>query len=735
MLLGLAGGSTGLLLGTVLLGRGDRLVGHVLTAVGLAVISLSFFAATSLYGLIDPAVALAGVFVTSALTTVIAIATRSQVVASFGLVAALAAPPILGAEPELATVAYMVAALAGIATVSVWQGWSWLPPIAFVLSVPQLYQWIATEPGMWLGVTALLLYWGLMTLAAGGEAFRRHGHELSITSAPLFLAVGASVIGLGFMLIEPDVQRAAFLLVLALFHGIVTAFFVRRRGTVDSFGLLAGAYGIAIASAAVPLVAGVTLVAVVWAAEAATLAFFASRTSHGPSLIAATTLFTVAAGRLAYESLRLGPMADFAGLGMTGGTVDQVLVGFIFIVAIGVGIIALAPVRSFQMLIVGMIGLVALPITDLALDGVACIAGWVTVALVTVGSPRWLAWLPERRISWRLGPALCWLRPASDPSAATEWLPMAAGACAMILATIGTAVAFLDQDGLPGIPFADRAGLSAMLLAGGFVAIGILRERPASLRRGLLAAGLTVGLASISELPVPWYAIVWTAMAVAAAWMARLDDRGSLKYRHAALGALGVLALIAVLQAPPDRLVVQRFGIEPHPFMISEATLVLGSLVMALAAVVAARTIRPTSLADALAASAGVVALYLLSVGVVDVFAIEAARLGDGDWSRVDELTKEAQVALSVLWTFIGVVVLGVGLVAGRANLRLAGLVVLGLATAKVFLVDLASLDVTYRVITLIVLGLLLVASAYAWTRLRPTFTAGPGPSGARGAR
>ena len=106
----------------------------------------------------------------------------------------------------------------------------------------------------------------------------------------------------------------------------------------------------------------------------------------------------------------------------------------------------------------------------------------------------------------------------------------------------------------------------------------------------------------------------------------------------------GSSRLIAVLQAPPDRLDVQRFGIEPHPFISSEATLVLGSLVMALAAVVAARTIRPTSLADALAASAGVVALYLLSVGVVDVFAIEAARLGDGDWSRVDELTKEAQV-------------------------------------------------------------------------------------------
>ena len=194
-----------------------------------------------------------------------------------------------------------------------------------------------------------------------------------------------------------------------------------------------------------------------------------------------------------------------------------------------------------------------------------------------------------------------------------------------------------------------------------------------------------------------------------------------LTYGHAALGALGVLALLALFEAPPDRLVVQSLGVEPHPFMISEATLVLGSLVLALVVVTAARTIRPARLADALAASAGVVALYLLSVGVVDVFAVDAFGVGYRDLARVDELAKEAQVALSVLWTFVGVVVLGIGLVLGRANLRLAGLVVLGLATAKVFLVDLASLDVAYRVITLIVLGLLLVASAYAWTRLRPT--------------
>jgi uncharacterized membrane protein len=59
--------------------------------------------------------------------------------------------------------------------------------------------------------------------------------------------------------------------------------------------------------------------------------------------------------------------------------------------------------------------------------------------------------------------------------------------------------------------------------------------------------------------------------------------------------------------------------------------------------------------------------------------------VGYGDVARVDELTREAQVTLSVLWAFVGAVVLGIGLVVGRAHLRLARLVVLGLATAKVF--------------------------------------------------
>ena len=51
--------------------------------------------------------------------------------------------------------------------------------------------------------------------------------------------------------------------------------------------------------------------------------------------------------------------------------------------------------------------------------------------------------------------------------------------------------------------------------------------------------------------------------------------------------------------------------------------------------------------------------------------------------------------------------------------MRDAGLGLLALATAKVFLVDLASLDVAYRVLSLAALGLLLLASAWLYLRFR----------------
>jgi uncharacterized membrane protein len=60
------------------------------------------------------------------------------------------------------------------------------------------------------------------------------------------------------------------------------------------------------------------------------------------------------------------------------------------------------------------------------------------------------------------------------------------------------------------------------------------------------------------------------------------------------------------------------------------------------------------------------------------------------------------------------------GIISWRQDVREGGLGLLGLATAKVFLFDLSYLDVAYRVLSLIGLGLVLLVGAYAYQSLRP---------------
>jgi len=51
---------------------------------------------------------------------------------------------------------------------------------------------------------------------------------------------------------------------------------------------------------------------------------------------------------------------------------------------------------------------------------------------------------------------------------------------------------------------------------------------------------------------------------------------------------------------------------------------------------------------------------------------------------------------------------------------RIFGLALLGLVTLKVFIVDLAALDVAYRVLSFVALGILLLGAAYLYSRLQP---------------
>jgi hypothetical protein len=58
------------------------------------------------------------------------------------------------------------------------------------------------------------------------------------------------------------------------------------------------------------------------------------------------------------------------------------------------------------------------------------------------------------------------------------------------------------------------------------------------------------------------------------------------------------------------------------------------------------------------------------------------------------------------------------GLLRGRPSLRHAGLGLLGLSLAKILVLDLSSLDASYRAVSFIAVGLLLLAAALAYRRL-----------------
>jgi uncharacterized membrane protein len=125
-----------------------------------------------------------------------------------------------------------------------------------------------------------------------------------------------------------------------------------------------------------------------------------------------------------------------------------------------------------------------------------------------------------------------------------------------------------------------------------------------------------------------------------------------------------------------------------------------------------ARTVM--QLAGAAAASAGVTLVYLISIAIVDAF---QARLGSGTAS--DEIVTQAQVALSIAWVLIGAGAFATGLVRRISLAHVFGLGLLSAATIKVFLFDLSSLDVAYRVLSFIGLGGVLLASSFVAARFR----------------
>jgi uncharacterized membrane protein len=80
---------------------------------------------------------------------------------------------------------------------------------------------------------------------------------------------------------------------------------------------------------------------------------------------------------------------------------------------------------------------------------------------------------------------------------------------------------------------------------------------------------------------------------------------------------------------------------------------------------------------------------------------------------------------LSVLWTLFAFVLLAGGIGRGLRSLRLSGLVLFTVVVAKVLFVDLADMPTAYRVIALMVIGVLLLLGSFAYLRASKRFIKG----------
>lgn len=491
--------------------------------------------------------------------------------------------------------------------------------------------------------------------------------------------------------------RGLFLVLAGLAHLALGAPFLLDRGDRHPFGLLAVGTGIAAVTMAIPVQLGGPIVPIAWAAEAAALAWVYARRDHRYSAGAAIVLGALAVGhllafeypiyRLTFEGGIQGSARPF--VNAAGGTLVFLLLALVVAGALARRL----DIRVALAFAGALLVIYALPFE---LSGLALLGGWAAIFVLCLAADR----------------AVATLRGVGDWLAELTLPALLAGGLALAYA-----LAFelpLDRLGdRPPTPFSDSRTLAAAILIGASLLAALL-VRAATARRGALVAAFGIATYLMPfELRPAATVVAWSFLIIGLLLVGRRDHVGARTYRGVA-ALVGVLALALALGAvaPPERLFVDARLTIDHPPFWSGATAALGALALALA--VAYRLGRPAEGSRWLAAGAGALAVYLLSVGVVDEF---QRYFGD---VALEQLRKGAQVSLSILWATLGGAAFVAGVVRWVAPLRVWGLALLALATTKVFLYDLASLDATYKVGSFIGLGVLLLASSYAYQRLKP---------------
>jgi uncharacterized membrane protein len=300
VVLAFLGSTTLLVVGIWLYERKGR-TQAALAAVAAAIAALyaTDTTATVVYGLVSAPAGLVLAGLIGIAATAIAVRWNSQVVAGIGLVGALLAPVLVGAGTTSASLAFMTVALVATVAVLLWQRWSWLASIAFVVTAPQAAAWIWDERNAQLGLAlgVIVAFWALYVVAALGYELRVPTAGLRVSSA-LLLFANAALATAGGWALSHDVGHGdgatAWVVGAALVYVVLGAALLRGRISREIAALLIGigaalaAIGMALALDGPALVAG-------WAAESVLLGWVGRRTGDVRADFGAAVFLTLAA--------------------------------------------------------------------------------------------------------------------------------------------------------------------------------------------------------------------------------------------------------------------------------------------------------------------------------------------------------------------------------------------------------------------------------------------------------
>jgi uncharacterized membrane protein len=123
-------------------------------------------------------------------------------------------------------------------------------------------------------------------------------------------------------------------------------------------------------------------------------------------------------------------------------------------------------------------------------------------------------------------------------------------------------------------------------------------------------------------------------------------------------------------------------------------------------------------LIDLAAVGVNLLALIALTLEVSDYFARRMQASGDRFlFYRQNQLTLARDFTYSAIWLIYGVVLMTIGFQKRSAFVRWQALILIAFTIAKVFMYDVSQLGGTYRIVSFIALGAVLLAISFIYQR------------------